>query len=96
MSFSSEFYTDLSYSDEGHLLITREHAPVDPADTAARSLRAIREGLTRSVGGKNMKVRADSICIHSETASPSPWRCGRRSRHIRPRPETSAPAEPVG
>jgi len=33
----------------------------------ARSLRAIREGLTRSYSGKDVRVRADTICVHSDT-----------------------------
>jgi len=66
-TFISEFYTDLDYGDQGELIITREHHAKDPADAAARSLRALREGVTRSVGGKDIKVRADAICVHSDT-----------------------------
>ncbi len=65
--FLSEYYTDLDYGDDGQLVITREHAAADPAEAAARSLRAIREGLTRSLGGKEVRVRADTICVHSDT-----------------------------
>jgi UPF0271 protein len=65
--FVAEYYADLDYANDGRLIITREHHAVDPAEAAARCLRAIREGLTRSVGGKDIKVRADSICIHSDT-----------------------------
>jgi UPF0271 protein len=63
----AEFYTDLDYNDEGALIITREHEAVDPALAAERSLRAIREGKVRSVGGKDVAVRADAICVHSDT-----------------------------
>lgn len=66
-AFLSEYYTDLDYGDDGLLVITREHEAVDPATAAARSLRAIREGLTRSIGGKDVRVRADTICVHSDT-----------------------------
>ncbi len=66
-AFLSEYYTDLDYGDDGLLVITREHEAVDPAAAAARSLRAIREGLTRSIGGKDVRVRADTICVHSDT-----------------------------
>ncbi len=65
--FIAEFYADLDYSDEGGLIVTREHDAKDPADAAARCLRAIKEGKTRSVGGKDIAVRADSICVHSDT-----------------------------
>jgi UPF0271 protein len=65
--FIAEFYTDLDYTDDGGLLITREHEAKDPRDAAARSIRAIREGKVRSVGGKDVAVRADAICVHSDT-----------------------------
>jgi UPF0271 protein len=63
----AEFYADLDYEDDGRLIITREHAAVDPARTAARCLRAIAEGRAESVNGKDVAVRADSICVHSDT-----------------------------
>jgi UPF0271 protein len=30
-------------------------------------VRAIREGKVKSVGGKDVAVRADAICVHSDT-----------------------------
>jgi UPF0271 protein len=63
----AEFYTDLDYNDDGGLIITREHDARDPQDAATRSLRAIREGRARSIGGKDVPVGADAICIHSDT-----------------------------
>jgi UPF0271 protein len=65
--FIAEFYADLFYNDDGSLIITRKHDPVDPADAVARSLRAMTEGRTTSVGGKDVAVGADAICIHSDT-----------------------------
>jgi 5-oxoprolinase (ATP-hydrolysing) subunit A len=66
-AFIAEFYTDLDYNDDGSLIITREHAAVDPAQAASRSVRAIKEGKVQSVGGKDVAVRADAICVHSDT-----------------------------
>jgi 5-oxoprolinase (ATP-hydrolysing) subunit A len=66
-AFIAEFYTDLEYKDDGSLIITREHAAVDPAEAARRSVRAIKEGKVKSVGGKDVAVRADAICVHSDT-----------------------------
>jgi UPF0271 protein len=66
-AFIAEFYTDLEYNDDGSLIITREHAAVDPAEAARRSVRAIKEGKVASVGGKDVAVRADAICVHSDT-----------------------------
>jgi 5-oxoprolinase (ATP-hydrolysing) subunit A len=66
-AFIAEFYTDLDYNDDGSLIITREHGAVDPAQAASRSVRAIKEGKVQSVGGKDVAVRADAICVHSDT-----------------------------
>lgn len=63
----AEFYADLDYADDGKLIITREHPPVDPEGAAARCVRAIREGLTASIGGKDLRVGSDAICVHSDT-----------------------------
>ena len=65
--FIAEFYADLDYRDDGSLIITREHDAKDPAHAAALCLRAIREGKVRGVGGGDVAVRADAICVHSDT-----------------------------
>lgn len=65
--FVSEFYADLDYNDAGGLIITREHAAKDEAKAAAACVRAMLEGKVTSVGGVDVKVRADSICVHSDT-----------------------------
>ena len=62
-----EFYADLDYNDDGGLIITREHEAKDPDQAAAKCLRAIAEGKVRSVGGKDVAVGAQSICVHSDT-----------------------------
>ncbi|MCP4330877.1 MAG: 5-oxoprolinase subunit PxpA [Alphaproteobacteria bacterium] len=65
--FVAEYYADLAYGDDGGLIITREHESVDPDDAAARSLRAIQEGKTKSINEVDIPVRADCICVHSDT-----------------------------
>ena len=65
--FVSEFYADLDYNDAGGLIITREHAPTDEAKAAAACIRAMKEGKVTSVGGVDVAVRADTICVHSDT-----------------------------
>lgn len=65
--FVSEFYADLDYTDAGGLIITREHAAKDEGKAAAACVRAIKEGKVTSVGGVDVTVRADSICVHSDT-----------------------------
>jgi UPF0271 protein len=66
-SFVAEYYADLDYNAEGGLIITREHDAKDPTEAAARSLRALTEGKTRSVAGNDIPVGSDSICVHSDT-----------------------------
>ena len=65
--FVSEFYADLDYDDAGRLIITRSHGETDPAAAAAACRRAVREGVVRSVGGVDVPVRAEAICVHSDT-----------------------------
>ena len=68
MASSPSIYADLDYADDGGLIITREHEAKDPN----RCGRAVRCGPSRKarrerVGGKDMPVGADSICVHSDT-----------------------------
>jgi UPF0271 protein len=63
----AEFYADLDYADDGNLIITREHEAKDPVEAAARCIRAIKERKTKSVGGKDIAVGSDAICVHSDT-----------------------------
>lgn len=65
--FSCEFYADLDYDDAGRQVITKEHPPVPPAVVAEKVRRAVVDGVTRSLGGKDVRVVADSICVHSDT-----------------------------
>ena len=67
VEFVCEFYADLDYGDDGRQIITMHHEPVDPAAAAAKVLRAVRDGVTRSVNGRDVAVRADSVCVHSDT-----------------------------
>ena len=66
-AFIAEYYADLEYNDDGSLIITREHKAFDPDEVASRCLRAMTEGKTRSINGRDVAVRADSICVHSDT-----------------------------
>jgi len=65
--FLAEFYADLDYSDDGGIIITREHEAKDPAAAAAKCLRAISEGKVKTVGGRDVRVGAETICVHSDT-----------------------------
>lgn len=67
LGFVSEFYVDLDYGGNGQLIITREHEAKDPKAAAERALRAVRDGLVKSVDGNDVPVRAESLCVHSDT-----------------------------
>lgn len=65
--FIAEFFADLEYDSDGNLIITREHERVEPRAAAARVTRALTEGLVGSAEGADVAVRADTICVHSDT-----------------------------
>lgn len=67
VGFLAEFFTDLEYDDDGSLIITREHVAVDPEHAASRAVQAIRDGRVASINGKPVAVRAETVCVHSDT-----------------------------
>lgn len=67
MEFKAEFFADLDYDDDGKLLITRDHPHLNPADVGEKALRAVRDGIVVSTSGKENPVRAETVCIHSDT-----------------------------
>jgi len=63
-----EVFADRSYQDDGSLT-PRSHpdAMIEDADTAvAQVLRMVRDGVVRSVNGRDVPVRADTLCIHGD------------------------------
>ena len=67
LEFWAEYYADLDYDDEGGLIITRKHVAYDPAATAEKVARVVREGVAPSASGKEIPMRADTVCVHSDT-----------------------------
>jgi UPF0271 protein len=67
LGFLAEYYVDLGYNDDGSLIITREHEAVDPQQAARSAIRVLKEGKARSINGKDIPMRADCICVHSDT-----------------------------
>jgi UPF0271 protein len=63
----SEFYADLEYDGNGGLIITREHHAVDPTAAAERCVRAVEEAKVKSTAGNDVPVRAEAVCVHSDT-----------------------------
>jgi 5-oxoprolinase (ATP-hydrolysing) subunit A len=67
VEFVAEFYADLDYDDTGNVIITRVHKQVDPAQARERVLRALRDKSVTTAGGRAIPVRADTVCVHSDT-----------------------------
>lgn len=67
LTMLAEYYADLEYDDSGSLVMTREHHAVDSADAARKVIRAVREGKASAISGRDIAMRADTVCIHSDT-----------------------------
>ena len=67
LEFRAEFFADLDYNDDGSLIISRQHDAWNPEAAAKRALRALQDGIVSSVNGKELPVRAETVCIHSDT-----------------------------
>jgi len=67
LGFTGELYADLNYGRDGRLLIQRQPPKVTPEQVVARCLRAIETGLVASADGGDVRVRFETICVHSDT-----------------------------
>lgn len=68
LQIAHEVFADRNYLSIGQLVPrTRPDALLhDPAETAPRVLRMLREGKVRSVDGVDVDVRAETICLHGD------------------------------
>jgi UPF0271 protein len=67
LEFLAEYYADLDYADDGSLIITREHVAYDPGEVRERVARVLAEGVAVSQSGRDIPMRADCVCVHSDT-----------------------------
>lgn len=63
----AEFYADLEYDGDGNLILSRVHDAVDPKQAAARVIRAMRDHVVVATTGRDIPVRAETVCVHSDT-----------------------------
>lgn len=65
---ASEFYIDREYGADGQIIFTR-HATslLDPESASIRALRAIKEGKVKTVDGKDIDIKADTLCLHGDS-----------------------------
>ena len=68
LTAASEVFADRTYQDDGSLTPrTRPDAMIEDVEQAvAQVVRMVREGKVRSVGGKDVAVQADTLCIHGD------------------------------
>ena len=67
---AAEVFADRAYEEDGTLVSrTKPGAVITDADEALkRTLRMIREGKVTAVTGRDIDVRADSVCVHGDGA----------------------------
>lgn len=65
----SEAFADRAYNPDGTLVSRREPGSVlhDPAAITANMVRLATEGIIVATDGSELKVQADSICVHGDT-----------------------------
>ena len=65
---AAEVFADRTYQDDGSLTPrSRSDALIeDPEAAVLQAKRLVIEGQVRSIGGKDIAVRADTLCIHGE------------------------------
>jgi 5-oxoprolinase (ATP-hydrolysing) subunit A len=69
LQIAREIFADRNYLNDGWLVPrTRPDALLsDPEKAAQRVLRMLREGKVRSVEGRDVDVRGETICVHGDT-----------------------------
>ena len=66
---ASEVFADRAYEEDGSLRARSKPDAVihDEAECAARVLRMVTEGKVTAVTGRDIAIRADSICVHGDS-----------------------------
>jgi UPF0271 protein len=69
LQVAREIFADRNYLNDGWLVPrTRPDALLrDPKEAAQRVLRMLREGKVRSVEGRDVEVRGETVCVHGDT-----------------------------
>lgn len=70
LAVESEVFADRRYEDNGALVArSQPHAVIEDDDEAlAQVLQMITQGTVTSIHGKTIRVQADSICLHGDSA----------------------------
>jgi len=80
LSVAEEAFIDRAYGDDGRLVARSQPGAMldDPAAAARQAVRLARAGRVRTVGGRDLAVRADTLCVHGD--GPDPVGCLRAVR----------------
>lgn len=70
LKLAREIYADRAYADNGNLASRKLPGAVlhDADEAAERILRIVETGEVTSISGKKIPVRADTVCVHGDTA----------------------------
>ncbi|MER6633087.1 5-oxoprolinase subunit PxpA [Streptomyces sp. NPDC000987] len=61
-----ELYPDLSYADDGSVIVQRKKLKTDVDKAKDQLRRYLHDGEVLSVNGKPIRVRAESLCVHGD------------------------------
>ncbi|HKP18002.1 MAG TPA: 5-oxoprolinase subunit PxpA [Gaiellaceae bacterium] len=64
--FVPEGYVDLDYDAAGKLVLERVKQLRDPQEMAEKALRLARDGTVRTIDGGELRLQAESICVHGD------------------------------
>jgi UPF0271 protein len=64
--FVPEGYVDLDYDAAGKLVLERVKQLRDPQEMGERALRLVRDGVVRTIDGGELRLHAESICVHGD------------------------------
>ncbi len=68
LAVAEEVFADRAYEDDGMLVSRKKPGAVlhDPAEIVAHVVAMVRDQAVRSVNGKRIPVKVDSICVHGD------------------------------
>lgn len=63
-----EVYSDREHTETGSIVLTRRGSEIDDYDAlASRVVRMVKEGKVITYDGKDISIKAETICIHGDT-----------------------------
>lgn len=68
ITFKQEVFADRAYEDDGSLVARSKPGAVieDEEEAIRRVVKMIKEGCVTSINGKEIEIKADSVCVHGD------------------------------